>query len=715
MRDQRRGALLAGMLFLIFALIAYYPSSEVEALSEDGYLEWSYSETKADGSLSREGIQTATVTTGIRNEEDVFILQGTISGTYWTPDSSGTENGQWEGVYRQIDLSLVYMWKDIDVYIESQSLTTTNESDLRYDAPYFRWMKFPIDVGDTWRHDIDSTRTWRIYYGGDEISSGSDLRSENYRWGCSRTENVTVQAGTYHDCYVIKQWEMIDDFNYETSGSYWYSETVGWWVKYVEKEYYQEEEVVTKEWELISTSGNNPPIAGSVEEVIMDEDTTDSSIDVSTIFSDPEGDPLSYDAVDTGELDVRFTGSIVRITPPENAHGTFYFNLTAKDPSNDPVKALVRVIVNPVDDSTTMYDGSVSPESGEPGSTFKYSIYLKDLDGDDPGTVSVFIDGSSSRMTKVSGSMVSGALYEFSTDLDLGEHEYHFVAGSLRFPSTGEIQGPEITSTREPVLSEPELDLEEGGTDTLFTFDVIWTDILGREPDEVYVVLDEMDYYEMVSDNDDPVEGMRYSVSTFLGEGNHMHHFEAVLDQLTVSYPSGGELIGPDVFDPEISDSGIKGEIEEGENVEFFITIIYGLGETPDEVTITLDGIDYSLFAGGGDILTGMNLTRSFQLEPGSYTYSFYVMIDGKELTTGQRSINIQGSAVDDDDSVPVNSRGGLDPMVIVLIVVVILILGVLVYIFYLRRGPPDKNDEESWEDEDVSWDDERSGNIRGL
>ncbi len=666
------------------------------------YLEWSYVENGPDGNLHREGTRTATVSYGTFNEEDIFILQGVISGTFSTSEGSGTESGQWKGYYRQSDMSLMYMWKEIDMYIQELDVSSTNVSELRYDLPYYRWLDFPLGSGSTWSEQVESTLSWSLYMDGEEFSGGSDIGTRSHTWACPDEQSIEVAAGTY-DCHLVKEWEYDGDLNLNRNASYWYSADLGWWTKYKEWASYQGEMVLTKEWELTSTSGNNPPMVETVDEVVMEEDSTDSSIDLEDVFTDPEGDPLTYDAVDLGDLEVEIVGTSVSITPPENAFGRYRFNLTAKDPYNPAVKAPVRVVVEPVDDPTLITQGTVSPEEGELDTLFTFSVMIEDVEGDDPGMVSVVIDGSPHRMTMVSGSISVGAEFQWSGNLPVGEHEFHFETAHLRYPSMGELPGPTVTSTEEPTLGSPYLDLDEGGTETLFELGITWTDVRGREPEGVYLVVDEDEFFRMYSDDERPAEGMRYTVSVSLDEGEHMYHFEAELEDLLLRYPTNGELQGPDVFDPAVLDFGIRDkEPMEDSPVRFFISVIYGHGETPYDVKLVMDGEEYSMFSDIGDIRTGMNYTRSVDLEAGEHSYSFYVSIGGEELTTDEKSFTVEEAAVNDDDDVATEQGEGLDPVLIVIIVLCILVvLGVVGFILMDRRRKVAlRKDEETWEEE---------------
>ena len=80
-------------------------------------------------------------------------------------------------------------------------------------------------------------------------------------------------------------------------------------------------------------------------------------------------------------------------------------------------------------------DEDLKPESGNPSSTFEFSVAYKDEDGDEPIDAYVRIIGfdgtkkvydETKKMKKVGGEIMQGATYSYSTILPAGEYCYYF-------------------------------------------------------------------------------------------------------------------------------------------------------------------------------------------------------------------------------------------------------------------------------------------------
>lgn len=94
--------------------------------------------------------------------------------------------------------------------------------------------------------------------------------------------------------------------------------------------------------------------------------------------------------------------------------------------------------------SPTLTSGSVTPLSGSAKTPFAFEVTYRDIDGNPPSHVNVYIDGSARRMNYLRGAergYADEAVYGYTTLLSAGQHSYHFEAsdGSLiaRFPESG--------------------------------------------------------------------------------------------------------------------------------------------------------------------------------------------------------------------------------------------------------------------------------------
>lgn len=130
----------------------------------------------------------------------------------------------------------------------------------------------------------------------------------------------------------------------------------------------------------------------------------------------------------------------------------------------------------PPNQSPTIYNGYVTPSSGDTSTTFSYYVTYSDPEGDLPTTKYVYIDGSPRTMAYISGSYISGAVFRYSTTLSAGSHNYYFYFADsfhshvVRLPTTGTYPGPTYPPPPTPdfsVTSSPtSLTIQKGSSGT---------------------------------------------------------------------------------------------------------------------------------------------------------------------------------------------------------------------------------------------------------
>jgi|GEM_PF-4360070 len=97
---------------------------------------------------------------------------------------------------------------------------------------------------------------------------------------------------------------------------------------------------------------NSPPQVVSVPGTIsFDEDTNYTSLDLSSVFVDPDGDSLIYPPVIADHLTIQITADgQVQITPEANWHGSEEVVFKAKDNEEATTTLTLKVVVRPVND-----------------------------------------------------------------------------------------------------------------------------------------------------------------------------------------------------------------------------------------------------------------------------------------------------------------------------------------------------------------------------
>jgi len=177
---------------------------------------------------------------------------------------------------------------------------------------------------------------------------------------------------------------------------------------------------------------------------------------------------------------------------------------------------------------------SVTPETGNTSTTFRYEVQYMDRDNDRPVSSKLFVGGLSYTMqTDSSGPWDEWVTYYHETALTVGDdHTYSFSFSD----GNGEVLLPDPTSgpssfdgpVVEPPSSAPTLSLAtiepvEGDALTLRTFSVVYTDGEGDEPSIAQIVIDGV-AYNMTGSGTDYQQGVTFTYATLLSAGDHEIH-----------------------------------------------------------------------------------------------------------------------------------------------------------------------------------------------
>ena len=695
-----RSALLSILIMMSLFFILDNDETTVAgepSIGEGAYREFTYEKQRLDGEYTKEGVETATISYGSWTGTDCVIFSGTNVGTFSSNDHSGSFSGEYRSYYTY-DLALMYRWSEITTEVDGLSVTETNESRTSYGFPFHRWISLPLSPPESWDSNVSEDKTWDLYYSDGSDESGNDAGTMDWHFLCFSTEDVTVEAGAYTTFKIMgsRQKDTPDNRSSET----WYSEDVGWWVERNVWAGPSTERVLIEHYELTDVSTNSPPEVDSTPSVTMDEDGTDDSIVLSSVFSDPDGDPLTFQVSENGTLPVTLSSGKVRIAPAGNDHGTWTFTLTAMDDKGSTASVDIDVTVNPVDDRPVLSDPTVSPDIGVDTTTFTFTINMVDIDGYTSSDLRLFVDSMEYQHPDDPGSAVDGVTLSWEMSLAVGAHSHYFIIDGTREPATGDIAGPRVESSYTPWLGNPTLSLDEAGTGDQIEYGITWTYGAGSYPDSYNIYLDGS-LQQMDIGDGNPETGLEFYYITTLEEGTHSYFFEARLGLERYRYPSSGELEGPVIYDPKISGSGFgPTDLEDGDDATFFAIFENGHGEAPTVHVVVLDGTEYELTASSGDIATGVNYTRTVELSEGPHSYSFRFEVEWDVLTTSTWSFDVD--PVEGDDDPPPgggieSEEEGADPFVIVLIVVLVTVIaGAIYYLFIEKRKDEDGSGDSS-------------------
>ena len=160
---------------------------------------------------------------------------------------------------------------------------------------------------------------------------------------------------------------------------------------------------------VVTSAPNQAPVAaGTILPVTLTAGDSAQTVNVSTYFSDADGDRLSYTAVsaNTSKATVSVSGSIITITPV--AEGTTTVQVTASDGSLTATQTIV-VLVNPPPNRAPVASGIIVPitlTAGDNPTNLDVSSYFSDADGDRLTYTAVSSDTSKATVS-VSGSIIT--------------------------------------------------------------------------------------------------------------------------------------------------------------------------------------------------------------------------------------------------------------------------------------------------------------------
>ncbi len=250
-------------------------------------------------------------------------------------------------------------------------------------------------------------------------------------------------------------------------------------------------------YKLTFTLPNDKPVlSGPIPDVHMNEDTRDESLLLSTYFSDPDGNNLSYSVVGSSyntrpTVDVN-TG-LVTLNPLANWTGSEVVRFRATDdgPGNKWEEGSVKVIVEPVNDAPYLVNPLADISVQEEGVAYTEDLTTVFTDIDDPGTSLSFNCRVVSYDTRPPGSSLP-------ITYDLSNHRYKlgpaigfFGEFTIQVTCTDGHQGTvpaasmfrldishknHSPSLKEGIQEPVELTIKEGEKDDHFNVEDLFTD-----------------------------------------------------------------------------------------------------------------------------------------------------------------------------------------------------------------------------------------------
>ena len=100
------------------------------------------------------------------------------------------------------------------------------------------------------------------------------------------------------------------------------------------------------------------------------------------------------------------------------------------------------MIVERATRAVTLGNGGFSPLEGNNTTVFKFAVTYYNGDGIEAADHDIIIDSIPYEMVHVSGTPVSGSVYEYRTTLSMGAHVYRFHFPPMLLPENGNFTGP---------------------------------------------------------------------------------------------------------------------------------------------------------------------------------------------------------------------------------------------------------------------------------
>ncbi len=161
---------------------------------------------------------------------------------------------------------------------------------------------------------------------------------------------------------------------------------------------------------------------------------------------DNQGDVLSYMwSVNVGSLNKTDSSVVTWSTPNSNTKAVVIIQVT------DGEAKVYDTLNFDIYKDASLSNGQVSPSGGITTETYSYTVTFTDPLNNAPNNAFIMVDGSEHELNKVSGTFLTGAVYQYQTTLSDGSHTYRFHLkdhknNNLFYPANGYGTGPILTA-----------------------------------------------------------------------------------------------------------------------------------------------------------------------------------------------------------------------------------------------------------------------------
>ncbi len=224
---------------------------------------------------------------------------------------------------------------------------------------------------------------------------------------------------------------------------------------------------------------NMPPTVSSpLGQLTIPEDGVDTSIDLSKVFADPEGDPMTFNHSGAQSINVTISGGNVTLRPDRDWSGTETIRFYARDAYNtNPTVEDITVTVAPVNDAPRVVK-PVRDFSMHQGGT-KVGPDLDDHFVDVDSTLTYASSGGSRVSASINPSTRVVTFY--AEDLWTGRETITLTASDGELEASTTVNVTVLEINHPPLPSPiPDLTIPEDGIDTSIDLNKVFTDPDGQ-------------------------------------------------------------------------------------------------------------------------------------------------------------------------------------------------------------------------------------------
>nr|MDO8112623.1 PQQ-binding-like beta-propeller repeat protein [Candidatus Sigynarchaeota archaeon] len=339
--------------------------------------------------------------------------------------------------------------------------------------------------------------------------------------------------------------------------------------------------------------------------------------------------------------DMNYTDGCVYVLSTRLPAGFFSYSFSATDGIFSVITQVVQGLAV-INSPPSLTSCSVSPPNGTISTTFTFQVTYTDVDNNAPSYINLYIDGlilTMSRLLPSDTNYSDGCIFTRNYRLDycISPHSYQIAtsdgAVEVRTPTQ---PGPVIINTA-PTLSSYSVSPIEGTTQTVFIFQVTYTDADSNTPTYVQLYIDGIAFTMVKQTPSDTIyaDGCVYTCNRQLAVGSHSYYFTAS-DGIapTTTLVFSGPMVG------NIAPSLACGSVTPANGTSqttftFQVTYTDVDNNTPSYVNVSIDG---TLFTMGKQnpsdttYIDGCIYACSKILAVGSHSY-YFTASDGMAST----------------------------------------------------------------------------------